>query len=200
MIVAREEAVGRPALAGADFTLLPGDPPRPGHFAAFRLHTDQGEELADDPMAALGRTVTIELALPAGTSVRRRRVPAVLLPVTTALALLLDVEGSPTMTATARAWASVMTAGLGLAARAPRRPPRKCELSTTSELSGVPYHRSLGRTGRHPAEDNGSRDDERLSIVRGNRADAGYALATMVGGGVRRSRRRRQFRSARPPR
>jgi len=27
MIVAREEAVGRPALAGADFTFLPGNPP-----------------------------------------------------------------------------------------------------------------------------------------------------------------------------
>jgi superfamily II DNA or RNA helicase len=117
MIVAREEAVGRPALAGTDFTFLPGDPPRSGHFAAFRLGTDQGQELADDPMAALGQPVTIELALPAGTSVRRRRVPAVLLPVTTALALLLDVEGSPTMTATARTWASVMTAGLGLVAR-----------------------------------------------------------------------------------
>jgi hypothetical protein len=117
MIVAREEVGGRPALAGTDFTFLPGDPPRSGHFAAFRLGTDQGQELTDEPMAALGRPVTIELALPAGTSVRRRRVPAVLLPVTTALALLLDVEGSPTMTATARTWASVMTAGLGLVAR-----------------------------------------------------------------------------------
>jgi len=68
-------------------------------------------------MAALGQPVTIELALPAGTSVRRRRVPAVLLPVTTALALLLDVEASPTITATALIWASVMTAGLGLVAR-----------------------------------------------------------------------------------
>jgi superfamily II DNA or RNA helicase len=117
MTVGREEAVGRPALAGTDFTFLPGDPPRSGHFAAFRLGTEQGQELADDPMAALGQPVTIELALPAGTSVRRRRVPAVLLPVTTALALLLDVEASPTITATARIWASVMTAGLGLVAR-----------------------------------------------------------------------------------
>ena len=117
MTVARDEAVGRPALAGTDFTFLPGDPPRSGHFAAFRMGTEQGQELADDPMAALGQPVTIELALPAGTSVRRRRVPAVLLPVTTALALLLDVEASPTITATALIWASVMTAGLGLVAR-----------------------------------------------------------------------------------
>ena len=116
-IVAPEEAAGRPALAGAEFTFVPGDPPRSGYFAAFRLGPDHGQELADDPLAALGRTGTIELALPAGTSVRRRRVTAVLVPVTTALELLLDVEASPTMTATARTWASVMTAGLGLVAR-----------------------------------------------------------------------------------
>jgi hypothetical protein len=76
MTVARDEAVGRPALAGTDFTFLPGDPPRSGHFAAFRMGTEQGQELADDPMAALGQPVTIELALPAGMSVRRRRVGA----------------------------------------------------------------------------------------------------------------------------
>ena len=122
MTAAREEVGGRPPLAGTELTFLPGDPPRCGHFAAFRLHNDQGQELADEPIAALGQPGTIELALPAGTSVRRRRVPAVLLPVASALPLLLDVEASPTMTATARLWASVVTAGLGLVARGRLRP------------------------------------------------------------------------------
>jgi len=43
MTVARDEAVGRPALAGTDFTFLPGDPPRSGHFAAFRMGTEQAK-------------------------------------------------------------------------------------------------------------------------------------------------------------
>jgi superfamily II DNA or RNA helicase len=111
-----------PALAGLDFTFVPGDPPRSGCFAAFRLGAGRGrqvpdDQLADDQLACLGHQVTIELALPAGKSVRRRPVPAVLVPVATALPLLLDVEGSPATTATARIWASVLTAGLGLIAR-----------------------------------------------------------------------------------
>ena len=123
------------ALAGFDFTFVPGDPPRSGRLAAFRLsggHNehgthgthgdhggdgDHGGELPDDPLAGLGGQVTIELALPAGKSVRRRRVSATLLPIATALALLADLEDSPVTTATARLWASVMTAGVGLIAR-----------------------------------------------------------------------------------
>ena len=73
--------------------------------------------LSEDRLAGLGEQGTIELVLPAGRSVRRRRVPATLLPIATALPLLLDLEDSPATTATARIWASVMTAGLGLIAR-----------------------------------------------------------------------------------
>ncbi len=96
---------------------MPGDPPRSGRFAAFRLAGDAREAFPDDQLADLGEQGTIELALPAGTSVRRRRVPATLLPIATALPLLLDLEDSPVTTATARAWASVMTAGVTLIAR-----------------------------------------------------------------------------------
>jgi superfamily II DNA or RNA helicase len=105
------------ALAGVELTFVPGDPPRSGRFAAFRLAGEAGEAFPDDQRAGLGEQSTIELALPAGTSVRRRRVPATLLPIATALPLLLDLEDSPVTTATARAWASVMTAGVSLIAR-----------------------------------------------------------------------------------
>jgi superfamily II DNA or RNA helicase len=117
MIATGERANALWALTGCEFTFVPGDPPRSGRFAAFRLDADQGEELPDDQLAVLGDQATIELALPAGKSVRRRRAPAVLLPVATALPLLLDLEDSPVTTATARLWASVMTAGISLIAR-----------------------------------------------------------------------------------
>lgn len=123
MISADELTGALSALAGFDFTFVPGDPPRSGRFAAFRLdgghgaHGEDGERLPDDQLAGLGDQVTIELALPVGKSVRRRRVPATLLPIPTALALLADLEDSPVTTVTARLWASVMTAGVGLIAR-----------------------------------------------------------------------------------
>jgi superfamily II DNA or RNA helicase len=122
MIAAGELTSALSALAGFDLTFVPGDPPRSGHFAAFRLDGRHGEQFPGDQLAAFGDQATIELALPAGRSVRRRRVPATLLPVATALPLLLDLEDSPATTATARIWASVMTAGIGLIARGRLRP------------------------------------------------------------------------------
>ena len=116
MIVA-EEAPMAVSLAGFDLTFLPGDPPRASRFAAFRLDDDQGDESSEDRLAGLGEQGRIELVLPAGRSVRRRRVPATLLPIATALPLLLDLENSPATTGTARIWASVLTAGLNLIAR-----------------------------------------------------------------------------------
>ena len=117
MIPAEELNSTLSVLAGFDFTFVPGDPPRSGRFAAFRLDGDDGEATSGDRLAGLGDQGTIEIAVPAGKSIRRRRVPATLLSVATALPLLLDVEDSPATTATARAWASVMTAGIGLIAR-----------------------------------------------------------------------------------
>lgn len=116
MIPAEELNSTLSVLAGFDFTFVPGDPPRSGRFAAFRLDGDDGEATSGDRLAGLGDQGTIEIAVPAGKSIRRRRVPATLLSVATALPLLLDVEDSPATTATARAWASVMTAGIGLIA------------------------------------------------------------------------------------
>ena len=117
MVAASDGVDEPPALAGLELTFLPGDPPRSGCFAAFRSATDHSRELPDAPLVDLGHRGTIELVVPTKRSVRRRQVPAVLLPVAAALPLLLDVEASPATTATARAWASVMTAGLGLIAR-----------------------------------------------------------------------------------
>ena len=122
-VIPAEELTGAgSALAGFDLTFIPGDPPRSGRFAAFRLDGGNAADLRDDPLVGLGEHETIELALPAGKSVRRRRVAAVCLSIATALPLLLDLEDSQGSTATARIWASVMTAGIGLIARGRLRP------------------------------------------------------------------------------
>lgn len=69
-------------------------------------------------MAAQGRQTRLRSGslLSLGKSVRRRAL-AVLVRVTTVLTLLLEVEASPTTMATARIWATVIIAGLGLVAR-----------------------------------------------------------------------------------
>jgi superfamily II DNA or RNA helicase len=112
MMAAEDLASSRADLAGCDFTFVPGDPPRLGYFAAFRL-----DGQVSDGLPHVGEQITIELALPAGMSIRRRQVPATQLSIGAALPLLLDLEDSPVMTATSRIWASVVTAGISLVAR-----------------------------------------------------------------------------------
>jgi len=122
-VITAEELTGAgSALAGFDLTFMPGDPPRSGRFAAFRLDGDDAKDPRNDQLAGLGEQGTIELALPASKSVRRRGVTATFLSIATALPLLLDLEDSQTTTATSRIWASVMTAGIGLIARGRLRP------------------------------------------------------------------------------
>ena len=117
MIGAEELSSALSRLAGIDFTFVPADPPRSGRFAAFRLGGDGGDNIPDDRLADLGEQAAIELVLPAGRSLRRRRIPVTLLPISTALPLLLDLEDSPVTTSTARIWAGVVTAGISLIAR-----------------------------------------------------------------------------------
>jgi hypothetical protein len=102
-------------LSGLEVTFVPGDPPRAGRFAFFTLAADSDTLGAD--LEALGDRVELELALPAGRSVRRRKVPAIMMSVATGLPLLLDLEDSAGTTATARLWTAVLTAGIGLIAR-----------------------------------------------------------------------------------
>ena len=122
MIAAEELTGAGPALAGFDLTFIPGDPPRSGRFAAFRLDDRGPEDLRHHELSGLGEHGTIELVLPAANSVRRREVAVTLLSIATTLTLLLDPEDSQATTATARVWASVMTAGVGLIARGRLRP------------------------------------------------------------------------------
>jgi hypothetical protein len=106
-------------LSGLEVTFVPGDPPRAGRFAAFRLRRDvvaDNDEVVLE-LGGLGEQGAIELVLPAGKSIRRRLVPATFLPMETALSLLLDLEDAPGATATARVWGTVLTAGIGLIAR-----------------------------------------------------------------------------------
>ncbi len=78
---------------------LPADPPREGRLA---LYGEGPEE--------------IELALPAGSAIRRKTVPARLIPIGDALPELLALPRDGTDPALA-AWASAATAGVGLVAR-----------------------------------------------------------------------------------
>ena len=112
-----DRACSASSLTSFDLTFVVGDPPRAGCFAAFRASSGEDGEVLSGELAALGDQVTIEIALPAGRSVRRRRVPAALVPIGTALPLLLDLDDSRVTTSTARVWAAVMTAGVGLVAR-----------------------------------------------------------------------------------
>ncbi|MGO9880765.1 MAG: DEAD/DEAH box helicase [Acidimicrobiales bacterium] len=122
LIPAAELAGSGSALGGAEVSFVPGDPPRSGRFVAFRLDGGKGEDLRDEHLAGLGEQGTIELGLPAAKSIRRRQVAASFLSIATALPLLLDLDDSQVTTATARIWASVMTAGIGLIARGRLRP------------------------------------------------------------------------------
>jgi hypothetical protein len=80
---------------------VPGDPPRAGGFAVW------GDGHASDD---------IELVLPAGRGVRRRRVRGRLLPLVTALPALLTASADEVGSALA-AWSAAAAAGVGLVAR-----------------------------------------------------------------------------------
>jgi superfamily II DNA or RNA helicase len=78
---------------------LPADPPREGRLALYGEGSDE-----------------IELALPAGRTIRRKTVPARLVPISDALPELLALPTEGTDPALA-AWATAATAGVGLVAR-----------------------------------------------------------------------------------
>ena len=103
-------------LSGREVTFVPADPPRTGRFVVY-----------DPAVSAAGRAVDrphdlpdeIEVAVPAGSSVRRRTVPARFVSVAEALDLLRDAgdsAGTPP-TPSVRAWSAVVVAGLVLVAR-----------------------------------------------------------------------------------
>jgi superfamily II DNA or RNA helicase len=95
--------------SGCEITFLPADPPRTGMFAVYERPgsaPDHSGLLPDE----------IEVILPAGTGVRRRRVAAALVTVQDALELLRDPD--PTRASpSALAWSIALSAGLGLVAR-----------------------------------------------------------------------------------
>ncbi|HWE68831.1 MAG TPA: SNF2-related protein [Acidimicrobiales bacterium] len=102
-----EGGVALGALAGREVTFEPADPPRAGRFVIF--------DPASGPVAE-----GVEVAAPAGKTIRRRRVAATHLSVGELLPLLMELDSHHPMTPprpSALVWASVMTAGLGVVAR-----------------------------------------------------------------------------------
>ena len=95
---------------GAELVFVPADPPRAGSFMWY------------EPVgSAEGTTSTqLDVVLPAGSRVRRRRVAATPLSLADAIAVLGELERHPDgvpAPASARAWARALTAGLVLVAR-----------------------------------------------------------------------------------
>jgi hypothetical protein len=114
-----------------DVTLVVADPPRASRFALFCCDRPSEETFAgtaEGPAECHGDTVPVagmlELVIPgAGASarLRRRLVPAGLVPVGIALDFLLDARPGEA-TPSALAWSAVLTAGLGLVARGRLQP------------------------------------------------------------------------------
>ncbi|MET9023139.1 SNF2-related protein [Actinopolymorpha sp. NPDC004070] len=110
----------QPDPAGLEAVFVPADPPRAGVLALWAPGgTDRGDRVdGGDDQGKHG----VEVVLPAGSRVRRARVPARLVPLPEALTLLCGRQAPPDATASYRAWASAALAGLGLVARGRLRP------------------------------------------------------------------------------
>ena len=98
---------------GAELVFVPADPPRTGSFAWYEPSGGSG--------GSGGTTGTqLDVVVPAGSQVRRRRAAATLLSLADAIAILGELERGPggvAAPASARAWARALTAGLVLVAR-----------------------------------------------------------------------------------
>jgi len=107
---------GPGVLTGRDVAFLPRDPPRQGMFAVYQQPAAPGSPHPPPaPWPDGVRPEEIEVVLPAGSGVRRRRVPGVRIPVRDALLLLRDLDPSGA-TPSALAWACTLTAGLVIVA------------------------------------------------------------------------------------
>jgi superfamily II DNA or RNA helicase len=87
---------------------LPGDPPRAGHLALWPP--------PDGALSARQTTGELELVLPAGATVRRRRVPAALVPIADAIPFLAALE-LDRATPSLAAWSVATRVALQLIAR-----------------------------------------------------------------------------------
>ncbi|MGZ8751167.1 MAG: hypothetical protein ACXWYP_09865, partial [Pseudonocardia sp.] len=126
------------ALRNADprcnVTVLPGDPPRDCQVAFWG--GPPGHD--GDATGSRGSAAEVELVLPAGQQLRRRRVAARLLPLADALAVLLSAPSRRARSAgvdtavdavsdSFAAWSTAAVAGIGLVARGRLRPARAPE-------------------------------------------------------------------------
>ncbi|MGW0229501.1 DEAD/DEAH box helicase [Actinopolymorpha singaporensis] len=107
----------QPDPAGLEAVFVPADPPRAGVLALWAPGGADNAGGGSDES-----TEGVELVLPAGSRVRRARVPARLVPLPEALPLLCGRPAPPDASASYRAWASAALAGVGLVARGRLRP------------------------------------------------------------------------------
>src|SRR5580693_1490595 len=123
---------GANSLASVEAIFVPGDPPRTGSLALWRADGGPVGGETPPPKGAIGE---IDLVLPTAAMVRRRRVPACLVPVRVALPWLValgqvvadggDADVTPRvapgrrgveMSASLRAWAIAAKVGAQLVA------------------------------------------------------------------------------------
>ncbi len=141
-----ERALPRLLADGCDVTFLPGDPPRTGCFAVYRLGGGHATSRAISASAAISTSAAVsasaagaasplevpgdqtgdrpgvlpdelQVTVPAGTGVRRRIVAARLVPVGEALVALRDVDELAQASVSARVWSRVVLAALVLISR-----------------------------------------------------------------------------------
>ncbi|HEU5152483.1 MAG TPA: DEAD/DEAH box helicase [Iamia sp.] len=93
---------------GVEAVFVPGRPARAGRLAVWRPDGPRAAEAGDD---------TLQLAVPAGSGVRRRTVPVAWVPVDEAIDVLADLPASAPCGPSVHAWADATRDALGLVAR-----------------------------------------------------------------------------------
>ncbi|QYG91245.1 DEAD/DEAH box helicase [Iamia sp. SCSIO 61187] len=101
---------------GVEAVFVPGSPARTGRLAVWRPPGEARPATGSSPPAREGAD-TLTLALPAGSTVRRRAVPVTWVPISEAVDVLADLPASAACGPSVHAWADATRDALGLVAR-----------------------------------------------------------------------------------
>jgi hypothetical protein len=93
---------------GVEAVFVPGRPARAGRLAVWRPDGPRASEASDD---------TLQVAVPAGSGIRRRQVPVAWVPVDQAIDVLAELPATAPCGPSVHAWAGATRDALGLVAR-----------------------------------------------------------------------------------